>query len=540
MLAETHDGSTREGSWQPRPWLSRLLRLAVFVFPLGSALAATSLAHEMMPMPASRWGWVLWWAVLLGLGVVAAILTERVARRFLPLATLLKVSMLFPEQAPSRFRVARRAGSPSTLKRRHEPGQGVADDEGSSAATILALTTALSHHDRRTRGHSERVRVFTDLLSEQLKLPEPDRARLRWAALLHDVGKLSVGTGILNKREPLSEDEWGAIRRHPIEGRLFAAPLLEWLGPWGEAIVQHHERFDGMGYPNGLDGQTISYAARIVAVADVYDTMTSARSYRQPVATRAARQELVACAGTQFDPLVVRAFLEISLPKLLLATGPVSLMVHLPFLARLQQIGQASIASAATTATASVAAGVTAIGLIGPATPSPTEAQPIRPHPVVVVDATSVPLDGAGDGSEATGSGKGAGTAGGSAAGTDPGSGTAGGSSPGGIGSGSGTGMGSGSGTGTGSGTGSGSGTGGGGSGSGASDEVAVPDVVGMTSRTALQQLKQAGFVVVLVRQRVTDPAEKNIVIARSPSGSTAPPGSTITITVGKYNQGHN
>ena len=100
-------------------------------------------------------------------------------------------------------------------------------------------------------------------------------------------------------------------------------------------------------------------------MADSYDTMTSARTYQKPRSTAAARRELVACAGGQFDPVIVRAFLEISLPRLLWAVGPVSLLVHLPFLARLQQIGQASMASAAQTATVSALAGVTAVGLLG-------------------------------------------------------------------------------------------------------------------------------------------------------------------------------
>ena len=383
-MSKSHRRS-EEGSWSARPVLSRVLRLGIFVFPIASALGATSLARTALPTPTGARGWAVWWIVLLALGVGVAMATERVAHRLLPLATLLKFSMLFPDQAPSRFRVARQAGSLSRLQSRIEAGTVDAEDEGgaSSAAAILSLAAALSVHDRQTRGHSERVRVFTDLLSEELKLPEDDRHRLRWAALLHDIGKLSIDADILNKKGPLNEEEWSAIRRHPLEGSRLAAPLLEWLGPWGDTIAQHHERFDGNGYHAGLAGEEICYGARIVAVADTYDTMTAARSYKQPVATRVARQELVDCAGTQFDPVVVRAFLEISLPRLLWATGPVSLLVHLPFLARLQAIGQASIASAAQTATVTAAAGVTAMGLMGPATASavpPHHAHP--PNPV--------------------------------------------------------------------------------------------------------------------------------------------------------------
>jgi hypothetical protein len=203
---------------------------------------------------------------------------------------------------------------------------------------------------------------------------------LRWAALLHDIGKLTVRSDTLNKPEALDAAEWEAIQAHPHEGARLAAPLLDWLGPWGDAIAQHHERFDGAGYPAGLAGEEISHAARIVAVADSYDTMTSARAYQKPKSTAAARRELVACAGTQFDPVIVRAFLAISLPRLLWAVGPVSLLVHVPFLTQLQQAGQVSLASvttAAQSATVGAVAGVTAVALISGGAAKATT----KPHP---------------------------------------------------------------------------------------------------------------------------------------------------------------
>src|SRR5438309_1225572 len=176
------------------------------------------------------------------------------------------------------------------------------------------------------------------------------------AALLHDIGKLSVRARTLNKPGRLDAREWEEVKRHPLEGERIAEPLLAWLGEWGDTIAHHHERFDGDGYPNRLAGEGISYGGRIVAVADAYDTMTAARTYKRPMATRAARQELAPCAGGQFDPVIVRAFFSISLPRLVWKTGPLSFLVQLPFLARLQEVGVQTLANVGQVATAAAAA----------------------------------------------------------------------------------------------------------------------------------------------------------------------------------------
>lgn len=366
-MNQTSTTDAQEGVWNARPILSRLLRICIFTVPIMAAMGVTSIVRLFLPTPTHTAGRIGWWLALLTVGAVVAIAVERLARRLLPLAMLLKLSMLFPNQAPSRFRVARTTGTLGQLKAEMDSVDGSAD-VNDHATRILALVTKMAAHDRNTRGHSERVRVFTDLLSEEMKLSQDDRYRLRWASLLHDIGKVSVDARILNKPSKLNAREWEAIREHPNDGAALAGPLLDWLGPWGHAIAHHHERYDGGGYPANLAHEQISEAGRIVAVADAYDTMTSARSYQRPKSTALARRELVNCAGGQFDPVIVRAFLEISLPKLLWAVGPVSLLVHLPFLARMQEIGQASVAAAAQTATVTAVVGVTAIGLAGPVT----------------------------------------------------------------------------------------------------------------------------------------------------------------------------
>jgi HD-GYP domain-containing protein (c-di-GMP phosphodiesterase class II) len=304
--------------WRARPVLARLLVLVLLLFPVAVSLGVTLAVRVLVPPPAGGIGRIAWWAALLVLAIVVAVGVERLARRGMPLVALLKMAMLFPDRAPTRFAVARKGGSIRQLQILAAQADGDPSPESSSAsesaATILSLVTALSAHDRHSRGHSERVRMFTDMLGQELRLPEGDRDRLRWAALLHDIGKLSVRAGILTKPGLLDKEEWTTIRLHPAEGARIAAPLMAWLGPWGQTIHDHHERFDGHGYPDGLAGDAISRGGRIVAVTDAYDTMTSARSYRRPMATRAAREELARCAGDQFDPEYVRAFFAISVP----------------------------------------------------------------------------------------------------------------------------------------------------------------------------------------------------------------------------------
>ena len=142
-------------------------------------------------------------------------------------------------------------------------------------------------------------------------------------------------TEILTKPGRPTDPEWEVLRRHPEYGDALVAPLRGWLTDWADAVAQHHERWDGQGYPRGLAGEEISLAARIVAVADAFDVITSVRSYKPGFASPAAREEIAACAGSQFDPRVVRAFLNVSLGRLRLVMGPLSWLAHAPILARI-------------------------------------------------------------------------------------------------------------------------------------------------------------------------------------------------------------
>ena len=195
---------------------------------------------------------------------------------------------------------------------------------------MLDLVAALSIHDRTTRGHSERVRAYSRMIGEEMGLSDIELDRLQWAGLLHDVGKLLIPAAILNKPGTLTAEEYEEVCLHPEYGRGMVTPLIPWLGDSARAVWEHHERWDGHGYPAGLAGHDIALAARIVAVADVFDVMTSARSYKTPVSAADARTELARCAGGQFDETIVRAFLNISIGRLRLLIGPLSWLSQTP------------------------------------------------------------------------------------------------------------------------------------------------------------------------------------------------------------------
>jgi putative nucleotidyltransferase with HDIG domain len=235
-----------------------------------------------------------------------------------------------------------------------------------AAEHILALATALNGHDRLTRGHSERVRVLTDLIADELKLSTPDRDRLRWAALLHDIGKLAVDPEILNKPGRPTDIEWNLLRDHPLQGARLAGPLSAWLGEWAKTIAEHHEKYDGSGYPYALAGLDISYGGRIVAVADSYETMTAVRSYKKAMSAQSARAELAACAGTQFDPNVVRAFLGASARRYSLLSRPLAWLGQQPLVNGLPRIGQLGGAVARTAVGVASVLGVAAVAHANP------------------------------------------------------------------------------------------------------------------------------------------------------------------------------
>jgi HD-GYP domain-containing protein (c-di-GMP phosphodiesterase class II) len=172
---------------------------------------------------------------------------------------------------------------------------------------LAALSQAIEARDPYTRGHSERVSVLAHVVARRLGWKSARLAALRLGALLHDVGKLNVDGAVLRKPGPLDEREYREIKRHPLAGAKLIRGF-EALRPALPYILFHHERWDGQGYPTGRSREQIPAGARIVAVVDAFDAMTSMRPYRPPLPIQTAISEVHEGAGRQFDPGVVRAF----------------------------------------------------------------------------------------------------------------------------------------------------------------------------------------------------------------------------------------
>jgi response regulator RpfG family c-di-GMP phosphodiesterase len=173
--------------------------------------------------------------------------------------------------------------------------------------TLKALVAALETRDSETHGHSERVVSFSLRLGHEFGLDEEQMRSLEFGSLLHDIGKIGVPDAVLRKPARLTEDEWAKMRLHPIHGRQILRGI-EFLEGAARVVAQHHERWDGSGYPAGLKGEEIDINARIFAVADAFDAMTSDRVYRGGRTYDEALAELDEHAGRQFDPAVVASF----------------------------------------------------------------------------------------------------------------------------------------------------------------------------------------------------------------------------------------
>ena len=182
--------------------------------------------------------------------------------------------------------------------------------EKSYMESIEVLRQTVDAKDPYTRGHSDRVSEYSVLIGKKLGLGEKDIRTLRIGGLFHDIGKIGVPDNILLKPGKLTDDEYSEIKNHPSIGAhiLSTATIFSDLIP---IVKHHHERYDGFGYPSKLKGNEIPYLARIAAVADTYDAMTSKRPYRDALSLDFVKEEIKKCSGTQFDPEIAKVFLDL-------------------------------------------------------------------------------------------------------------------------------------------------------------------------------------------------------------------------------------
>ena len=176
--------------------------------------------------------------------------------------------------------------------------------------TTEALANAIDAKDKYTSGHSIRVALYSRQIAREARLPEKTCEQVYFAALLHDVGKIGVPLEIINKIGKLTDEEYNEIKKHPVFGDQILSSIQQ--APYlAVGARHHHERYDGRGYPDGLAGEDIPLIARIIAVADAYDAMTSVRSYRDPLTRETVKDELRRGIGTQFDPTFARIMLRV-------------------------------------------------------------------------------------------------------------------------------------------------------------------------------------------------------------------------------------
>jgi len=175
--------------------------------------------------------------------------------------------------------------------------------------TVEMLANSVEGRDAYTHEHINRVMTYAEGLANTLKFKPEDIKQVRLAAILHDVGKVSIPDAILNKAGSLTDDEWQKMKQHTLEGEKILKPMKD-LPLVLEGVRHHHERYDGKGYPDGLSGSDIPLIGRLLAVIDAFDAMTSDRPYRKGLSTEQALQELISGSGKQFDPQMVNSFLE--------------------------------------------------------------------------------------------------------------------------------------------------------------------------------------------------------------------------------------
>ena len=274
---------------------------------LGTALLADDLSGSLTAIRLVLV--VLFGAIALGTMVIGLALADRITKPVDQLIASMQVvsagdySRRVPVESPDEIGYLARTFNDMTAALQDQ----IREREEAYFRTLEALARAIDARDPYTFEHSARVAAISEELAEGMGLPAADLVALRRGGLLHDVGKIGVPDRILSKTSPLTDDEWASIRRHPVIGfdMLKDVPFLQ---PSLDPVRHHHERWDGEGYPDQLKGTSIPRIARIVAVADAFDAMTSDRPYRKGFSFQFAAKTIMSEAGRQFDPAVVEVF----------------------------------------------------------------------------------------------------------------------------------------------------------------------------------------------------------------------------------------
>jgi len=183
------------------------------------------------------------------------------------------------------------------------------ESSGNRSKTIDLFMNTLYKKNSSEQLHSIKVSEICEAIATKMGLSENDVYQIKIAGLMHDIGKIEIDEKILNKPEKLNKDEWERMQRHPEMGYRILSSVNE-FSAIADDILEHHERWDGKGYPRGLKGEESSLCARIIAVADSYDAMTTDRTYGKALSEEEATNEIRRCSGTQFDPEVARVFVE--------------------------------------------------------------------------------------------------------------------------------------------------------------------------------------------------------------------------------------
>lgn len=285
-----------------------VLKATVFLVPAAFGFAMAYAILTLMSPYESTLEHGVWFAIAIIISWVTSIFLGDTMRVLASKTRLHGWANNFDSEVEELFGSSMREGNTKTVRRTavnrgHDPD---------FIDQVLSLLTQLGKHERMTRGHSERVRAYASLIGKEIGLSEAEMESLNWTALLHDIGKLDVPSWLLTTEHEPTPDEWAILKRHPEAANARLRRLEKVLGESiYDGALYHHERWDGTGYPFRMSAGEIPLFGRITAIADAFDVMTHARSYKEPMPIPLAREELMSGAGTQFDPDLVAAFVRI-------------------------------------------------------------------------------------------------------------------------------------------------------------------------------------------------------------------------------------